>query len=199
MHFPEIRRLRFDAIAFAWLALALWGTLAAAHERHLIQIGPNDYLLVVGFLSEPVYTGDRTGLDLRIVHPDQANPLDARAPAVRPVDNLDTSLKLEVKAGPHARVFDLRPTYGAPGRYEVVFYPTVATTYSFRLFGTVETVPVDLTFACNPLGHVSVEDRNPAQLAPHITRKVLLGSFGCPSPRGDVEFPPLSHASGAGR
>jgi hypothetical protein len=199
MHFPEIRRVRFDVIAFAVAALALWGTLAAAHERHLLQIGTNDYLLVVGFLSEPVYTGDRSGLDLRVVRPDPSTPLDARAPAVTPVDGLDKSLKVEVKAGPHARVFDLRPTYGAPGRYEVVFYPTVATTYSFRLFGTLDTVPVDLTFACNPLGHVSVEDKNPLQLAEYISRKVLLGSFGCPTARGDVEFPPLSHASGAGR
>jgi hypothetical protein len=30
-------------------------------------------------------------------------------------------VSVEVKAGPHARVFDLRPTYAAPGRYEAVF------------------------------------------------------------------------------
>jgi hypothetical protein len=108
------------------------------------------------------------------------------------VDNLDKTLKVEVKAGPHVRVFDLKPTYGAPGRYEVVFYPTVATTYRFRLFGTLDKIPVDLTFACNPLGHVSVEDKNFVKLTEHITRKAQIGSFGCPTARGDVEFPPPS-------
>jgi hypothetical protein len=174
------------------VALVLWGASAAAHERHLLQIGTSDYLVVVGFLHEPVYTGDRTGLDLRIVIPDRSNPLDARAPEVKPVEKLDKALKVEVKAGPHARVFDLRPTYGAPGRYEAVFYPTVATTYSFRLFGAVDKVPVDLTFACNPLGHVSVEDKSTVSLSEHVTRKALVGSFGCPAARSGVEFPPMS-------
>jgi hypothetical protein len=180
---------RFYGIA-AVAALALWGTLAMAHERQLFQIGTSDYLLVIGFLHEPVYTGDKSGLDLRIVIPDRSDPLDARSPEVKPVDNLDKTLKVEVKAGPHARVFDLKPTYGAPGRYEVVFYPTVATTYSFRLFGTVDKVPVDLTFACNPLGHVSVEDKNTVKLAEQVTRKALIGSFGCPVSRTEAEFPP---------
>jgi hypothetical protein len=67
-------------------------------------------------------------LDLRVVLSDRSDPLDARASEVKPVDNLDKRLKVEAKAGPHARVFALKPTYAAPGRYEAVFYPTVATT-----------------------------------------------------------------------
>src|SRR4030095_8079567 len=133
MRFHGKGRARFYGVACAGPALAFGGTLAVAHERQLVQIGTNDYLLVVGFLSEPVFTGDRSGLDLRVVLPDRSNPLDARAPEVTPVENLDQTLKVEVRAGPHARTFDLKPTYGAPGRYEAVFYPTVATTYSFRL------------------------------------------------------------------
>ena len=192
MRLHAVRHVRFYRIACAVAALAFCGTPTAAHERQLIRIGTTDYLLVVGFLHEPVYTGDKSGLDLRIVIPDQSNPLDARAQEVKPVDNLDKTLKVEVKAGPHARVFDLKPTYGAPGRYEAVFYPTVATTYSFRLFGTVDNVPVDLTFGCNPLGHVSVEDKNTVKLSEQVTRKALIGSFGCPSARADAEFPPAS-------
>jgi hypothetical protein len=189
MRLHGIGHAHFYGIA-AIAALALRGTPAVAHERQLIQIGTSDYLLVIGFLHEPVYTGDKSGFDLRVVIPDRSDPLDARAPQVKPVDNLDRTLRVEVKAGPHARVFDLRPTYAAPGRYEAVFFPTVATTYSFRLFGTVDKVPVDLTFACNPLGHVSVEDHNTVKLAEQVTRKGLIGSFGCPAPRAEAEFPP---------
>jgi hypothetical protein len=187
-----IGRVLLHGIACAVAALTLWVAPAVAHQRQLLQIGTTDYLMVVGFINEPVYTGDKSGIDLMIMMPDPANPIDARAPEVTPVDNLDKTLKVEVKAGPHARVFDLKPAYRAPGRYEAVFYPTVATTYSLRLFGTLNNVAVDLTFVCNPLGHVSVEDKNTLKLSEQVTRKALIGSFGCPSARADAEFPPAS-------
>lgn len=91
---------------------------------------------------------------------------------------------------PHARVFDLYPAFRAPGRYQAVFYPTVPTTYSFRFFGTVKGVPVDLVFTCNPGGHVAFEDRTVARLSSHVSRKAVIGSFGCPEPRDEAEFPP---------
>jgi len=190
MHVDRTSYVFLLGVVCAITALTPWVTVAEGHERQLLQIGAIDYLIVVGFLDEPVHTGDKSGMDLRVMLPDRSNPLDARAPEVKPVENLDKTLKVEVKAGPHTRVFDLKPTYAAPGRYEAVFYPTVATTYSLRLFGTVNNVPVDLSFTCNPLGHVSVEDTTTARLSEQVTRKALLGSFACPGRRAEVEFPP---------
>ena len=190
MHVDRTSYALLLGVVCALTALTPWLTVAEAHERQLLQIGAIDYLIVVGFLDEPVFTGDKSGMDLRVVLPDRSNPLDARAPEVRPVDNLDKTLKVEVKAGPHARVFDLKPTYAVPGRYEAVFYPTIATTYSLRLFGTVNDVPVDLSFTCNPLGHVSVEDTTTVRLSEQVTRKALLGSFACPGRRAEADFPP---------
>jgi hypothetical protein len=177
-------------MAGAIAALALWVVPAVAHQRQLLQIGSADYLVVVGFINEPVYTGDKSGIDLLIMLPDPADPTDARAPQVKPIEHLDKTLRVEVQAGPHSRVFDLKPAYRAPGRYEAVFYPMVATTYSVRLFGTLTDLPVDLTFACHPLGHVSLEDKSSVKLSEQVTRKALIGSFGCPAARTDVEFPP---------
>jgi hypothetical protein len=190
MYVNRTSHVLLPGVICAITALIWWVTAAGAHERQLLQIGAIDYLIVIGFLDEPVYTGDKSGMDLRVMLPDRSNPLDARAPEVKPVDNLDKTLKVEVKAGPHAREFDLKPTYAAPGRYEAVFYPTVATTYRLRLFGTVNNVPVDLSFTCNPLGHVSVEDTTTVRLSEQVTRKALLGSFACPGRRAEVEFPP---------
>jgi hypothetical protein len=119
-------RVWFYGMAGAIAALALWAVPTVAHQRQLLQIGSTDYLVVVGFINEPVYTGDKSGIDLQIMLPEPADPTDARAPDVKPMENLDKTLKVEVKAGPHARVFDLKPAYRAPGRYEAVFYPTVA-------------------------------------------------------------------------
>jgi hypothetical protein len=49
---------------------------------------------------------------------------------------------------------------------------------------------VDLTFTCNPASHVAFEDRAVVKLSSHVTRKAVIGSFGCPERRDDVDFPP---------
>jgi hypothetical protein len=162
-----------------------------AHQRQLLQIGTTEYLVVIGFLHEPVLTGDKSGVDLNVMVPDPANPTDSRAQHVKPVEGLEKTLKVEVKAGPHARVFELKPAFRAPGRYEAWFVPTVATTYTYRLVGSINGVPVDLTFACNPTGHVAAaEDRTTVKVSETVTRKALIGSYGCPEPRAEAEFPP---------
>jgi hypothetical protein len=84
----------------------------------------------------------------------------------------------------------LEPRFRAPGRYGAVFYPTVATTYTYRVFGTINGAPFDVTFACNPGGHVAGEDRSVVKVSADVTRKGLAGSFGCPRSRSEAEFPP---------
>jgi hypothetical protein len=163
---------------------------ALAHQRQLLQVGPADYLLVVGSLDEPVFTGDKSGVDLTVLVPDPANPMDSRSEKAKPVEGLERTLRVEVKAGPHARVFELEPRFRAPGRYDAVFYPTVATTYTYRLFGTINGAPFDVTFACSPGGHVASEDRTVVKVSADVTRKGLTGSFGCPRARSEAEFPP---------
>ena len=163
---------------------------AVAHQRQLLQVGGTDYLLVVGSLDEPVFTGDKSGVDLTVLVPDAASPMDSRAEKVKPVEGLEKSLKVEVKAGPHTRVFELEPRFRAPGRYDAVFFPTVATTYTYRLFGTINGAPFDVAFVCSPGGHVAGEDRNVVKVSQDVTRKGLAGSFGCPRARSEAEFPP---------
>jgi hypothetical protein len=162
---------------------------AAAHQRQLLQIGTTDYLVIAGFLHEPVFTGDKSGVDLTVLVPDPANPTDSRAQNVKPVEGLEKTLKVEVKAGPQARVFELKPAYRQPGHYEAYFFPTVATTYTYRFHGTVNGVPLDLSFTCNPTGHVAAEDKSVVKVSGDVTRKALIGSFGCPQSRTEAEFP----------
>ena len=163
---------------------------ALAHQRQLLQVGATDYLLVVGSLDEPVFTGDKSGVDLTVLVPDAAAPMDSRAEKAKPVEGLEKTLKVEVKAGPHARVFEFEPRFRAPGRYDAVFYPTVATTYTYRVFGTINGAPFDVTFACSPAGHIAGEDRSVLKVSADVTRKGQMGSFGCPRARSEAEFPP---------
>jgi hypothetical protein len=163
---------------------------ALAHQRQWLQVGATDYLIVVGSLDEPVFTGDKSGVDLTVLIPDAAAPMDSRTDKAKPVEGLEKTLKVEVKAGPHARVFELEPRFRAPGRYDAVFFPTVATTYTYRLFGTINGTPFDVTFACSPGGHVAGEDRSVVKISASVTRKGQSGSFGCPRARSEAEFPP---------
>lgn len=185
------RPVRSPALASLVLAgLLVVPSVGHGHQRQLLQVGQADYLIVIGSLNEPVYTGDKTGVDLTVLVPDPADPMDSRAQQIKPVEGLEKTLKVEVKAGPHARVFELHPRFREPGKYDAVFYPTVATTYSYRVFGTLNGTPFDVTFACNPAGHVASEDRSVVKVGEHVTRKGLRGSFGCPRPRSEAEFPP---------
>src|SRR5262245_15209231 len=109
MRVRTIRPALIDSVALAVSLLLLITASTSAHQRQLIQIGATDYLVVVGFVNEPVYTGDKSGVELIIITPDPANPLDSRAPEAKPVEALEKSLKVEVKAGPHTKVFDLQP------------------------------------------------------------------------------------------
>jgi hypothetical protein len=182
--------------ALSWTFVAIVTLVAVAgpalaHQRQLLQVGPADYLLVVGSLDEPVFTGDKSGVDLTVLIPDPANPMDSRSEKAKPVEGLEKTLKVEVKAGPHARVFELEPRFRAPGRYDAVFFPTVATTYTYRIFGAINGAPFDVTFACSPGGHVAGEDRTVVKVSADVTRKGMTGSFGCPRARSEAEFPPV--------
>jgi hypothetical protein len=187
VHVPSTFRRTLLTIAI----LAGLAGPALAHQRYWLQVGQADYLLVVGSLDEPVFTGDKSGVDLTVLVPDPANPMDSRSEKAKPVEGLEKTLRVEVKAGPHARVFELEPRFRAPGRYDAVFYPTVATTYAYRVFGTIGGSPIDMTFTCNPAGHVAAaEDKSVVKVSADVTRKGVTGSFGCPRARSEAEFPP---------
>jgi hypothetical protein len=183
-----IRKLALIGLALPFLVL--WPAGAQSHQRQLLHVGQSDYLLVVGSLDEPVFTGDKSGVDLTVLVPDAAEPMDSRAQSVKPVEGLEKTLKVEIRAGPHARVFELEPRFREPGKYDAVYYPTVATTYAYRVFGTINGVPFDVTFTCSPAGHVTTEDRSVVKVSNDVTRKGLRGSFGCPRARSEAEFPP---------
>ena len=77
-----------------------------------------------------------------------------------------------------------------PGAYEVAFYPTVPTTFTYRIFGTINNTPVDLTFSCTPIGEVGATANNSTvQISQGVVRKGIEGGFGCPAPISEAGFP----------
>lgn len=109
--------------------------VALAHEERVV----GDYTFTVGMLDEPVYTGQKSGLDLRVARGDQ------------PVEGLEASITAEVIFGDEAaRPLEISPVFGEPGAYQSVFLPTAAGPYSFHLTGEIEGTSIDETFTAGP-------------------------------------------------
>jgi hypothetical protein len=165
---------------------------AFAHQRQLYTIGGQDYLIVIGSLNEPIFVDDKSGVDLRVLRADPNNPMNSSAEGAAPVEGLEETLQVELGAGNVTRVLQLEPAFGEPGAYEAPFYPTVATTLTYRLFGTINNTPVDLTFTCTPTGEAgaaAAADNSTVQISEGVVRKGIEGGYGCPAPLTEAGFP----------
>jgi hypothetical protein len=163
---------------------------AFAHQRQLYMIAGQDYLFVVGSLNEPIFVDDKTGVYLRVLTPDPNDPMNSNANGTAPVEGLEETLQVELGAGNVTKVLQLEPEFGEPGTYEAPFYPTVATTITYRVFGTINNTPVDLTFTCSPAGEAGdIADNSTVQISEGVVRRGIEGGYGCPAPLTDVGFP----------
>jgi hypothetical protein len=180
------------ALALGILVLSLVSVTpqAFAHQRQLYTIGAQDYLIVIGSLNEPVFVDDKSGVELRVLRADPNNPMNSSAEGAVPVEGLEETVQVEIGAGNNTKVLQLEPAFGEPGAYEASFYPTVATTYTYRLFGTINNTPVDLTFTCAPTGEAgATADNSTVQISEGVVRKGIEGGYGCPAPLSEAGFP----------
>lgn len=186
--------LSASVVSIVMVSLTLTTNFAFAHERRTYQIGSQTYNFVVGFLNEPVHVGDKTGVDLTVNTggmPTMGPDGDMDGPPTNSVNitGLEKTLKVEISAGSDKKTFDLAPQWGNPGHYQAVFYPTVQTAYSFRIFGTINKVPVDIAFGCNTSDQAPADDKSMVKISTGVTQMSKSGAFGCPAPLSDVEFP----------
>jgi hypothetical protein len=190
MRKPSILAL-ISALALAVLVSFVSVTPQAfAHERQLYTIGGQDYLIVIGSLNEPVFVDDKSGVDLRVLRADPNNPMNSSAAGAAPIEGLEQTIQVEIAAGNKTKVLQIEPAFGEPGAYEAAFYPTVATTFTYRLFGTINNTPVDLTFGCAPTGEAgATPDNSTVPISEGVVRKGAEGGFGCPAPISDAGFP----------
>jgi hypothetical protein len=177
-------------VAAVILVLSLNSQIALAHQRALFNIGGKDYLLVIGSQNEPVFVDDKSGVDFFAYTPDPKDPMNSRANGTTHVEGLDKTLKVEVSAGPKKKVYDLEPAFNDPGHYNAAFYPTVQTTYQYKIFGTMNNTPVSLAFTCTT-GPAEGQpgDNSTLKISDGVVRKGMAGGFGCPQSRSNVAFP----------
>ena len=158
--------------------------MSYAHQRALFEINGKDYLFVVGSLNEPIHVDDKTGVDFRGIWPNATNPTDSSANGTQPITGLEDMLRVEILAGDKNITSNLDPAYGEVGNYESeTFYPTIATTFDYRIFGNINGTNFDATFSCSPAGEQRASDNSTVDISENVVRKALLGGFSCPEER----------------
>ena len=130
------------AVLSAATCLVIGLGTALAHESR--QVG--DYTVVVGFANEPVYTGQKSGLEFSVSRGEE------------PIEGLEASLAASVTFGDRSRDLEISPRFGEPGWYESVFFPTAAGPYTFRIFGDIGGEPFDESFTSGPDTFSEVQD-----------------------------------------
>jgi len=162
---------------------------AYAHQRALFTINGKDYLFVIGSIDEPINVDDKTGVELRGIWPNATDPTNTSANGTQPITGLENMLKAEILAGNKNMNSDLEPAFGEVGTYQSkTFYPTIPTTYNYRIYGDINGTNFDVTFSCNPAGgEAALPNNSTVQVSENVVRKALIGGFGCPEER--VGFP----------
>ena len=121
---------RGAALVVAIAALTLVAMPVAAHGGREVA----GYEFTVGFMNEPVFTGQSSGLEI-FVERDEV-----------PKEGLEETLQAEVSYQGETRPLELSPRFEAPGWYQSVFFPTAAGRYAFRIHGTIDGTEIDETF-----------------------------------------------------
>jgi len=177
------------------VALIALPLAANAHERQQFRINDEVYEFVIGSLNEPITVDDKTGLDLSVreVHEASGAAEEDHHTTAGAISGLEETLKVELIAGDMKKTMDISPVFNTPGAYKNTFYPTVATTFSYRIFGTIEDTPIDFTTSCTPAGHARAEeDKTEVRVNDQVTRILKVGGFGCPVAKEDLGFPEKS-------
>ncbi|MGN6559662.1 MAG: hypothetical protein ACTHJ2_03970 [Candidatus Nitrosocosmicus sp.] len=165
-----------------------------AHQRVLYTINGKDYLFVIGSLNEPAFINDKTGVDFSAYWPNATDPTNTKANGTQPITGLEKMLKVEIIAGNKTMKSDLEPAFGKLGAYTSdTFYPTIPTTYTYRIFGDINGTSFDAKYPCNPAGgEAAKSDNSTVQISKNVERKASLGGFGCFEKRVGFPEPILS-------
>lgn len=135
------------AAVLAAAMLAVNATAALAHEVR--EVG--ELTFIVGMLEEPVFVGQKSGLELRVSRGEE------------PVEGLEETLQATVTAAGQTRDLEISPIFGEPGAYRSVFFPTAAGPYSFQITGEVDGTEIDETFTAGPDTFGEVEELSGGQ------------------------------------
>jgi hypothetical protein len=136
------RFIRAAAALGLTAGLLLVAVPASAHEERTVA----GYDMEVGLINEPVFVGDKSGLEFSVMKDDQ------------PVLGLEQTLTAQVIYQDQTRDLDVEARDDSPGWYESAFIPTAAGPYTFHISGTIEGNAIDESFTSSPTGFDEVQE-----------------------------------------
>lgn len=158
------RRIRRGLITTLILILTFRVATPAAHERRTV----GQLQLTIGWSDEPVFSGSRNAVELRVA--------DLSGAAV---NDPEAVLTVEVSFGEARITVPLRRTR-EPGTFKGWLLPNRPGTYTFHITGRVRQQVVDVTSTCsattfdcvNDVGAIQFPAQDPTlgQLADRVTR-----------------------------
>ena len=138
-----IQRLSRAAILGAVLTMLVGVGVSLGHG----EIESGEHTIEMGFANEPVFTGQKSGLEFSVFHGEE------------PIEGLEDTLDATVTFGDQTRDLVISPRFGEPGWYQSYFFPTVAGKYTFHITGTMpDGTAIDETFTSAPDGFNEVQD-----------------------------------------
>ncbi len=139
-------RVRLAALGAVALMAVLVGTVSA-HEARTVA----GYDMEVGLINEPVFVGDKSGLEF-FVHKGDTG-----------VEGLEKTLTAQVIYQGQTRALEISAREDDPGAYESAFIPTAAGPYTFHIKGTIEATAIDEQFTSSPTGFNEVQEQAAGQ------------------------------------
>ena len=144
-----------------WLASAVAAVLSLAVGTVLAHEGREvgDYSINIGWIVEPAYEGFLNGVEVRIARVAEGGGDHGESTTMSEGDDhhgdsggvtgLEKTLQVEVVYVPTgaSRVVNLTADAAEKGRYTAPMLPTTPGVYEFRVFGAIEGLQVDETFA----------------------------------------------------
>ena len=121
---------------------------------------------VVGLMNEPVFAGDKSGLEFWVTEVPPTTPAAGPGEEAEgaPVEGLEETLQAEVIYEDQTMELPLTAMWDDPAGYYSVFFPTAsAGDYTFRVYGAINGSEIDESFTSGPETFGPVEDPAPLQ------------------------------------
>ncbi len=124
---------------FSLLILGFFGT-AFGHTEDSV----GDYRLQIGWMNEPVVSGETNGIELFVSPLDPVLPLEEQE-FKNGVSGLEKFLKIQLVLKENKVTFPISADHNIPGKYYAFVDPTVAGSYQANILGNIGDTIVSLS------------------------------------------------------
>ena len=126
----------------ALFALIIPGFFGTAFGHTVDSVG--DYRLEIGWMNEPVVSGETNGIELFVSPLEPELPLEEQE-FKNGVSGLEKSLKMQLILKEDKITLPLSADHNIPGKYYAFVNPTVAGFYQANILGNIEDTQVSLS------------------------------------------------------